>query len=176
MRFSLIVVVLFISLLTLGCVQSSLKFRDTSKIVPTVITTFQTIPNAQICTQEGKPIIRLYSTTWCPHCQWINDTFNGVAKEYADSGKIVAMHWEVDKKDDQFTSKLDGEFPAAELEIFQSVNENGTIPTYVFGCKYFRVGNGFETQNDLDAEAGEFKAVTEKLLNELRPLETAPLN
>jgi hypothetical protein len=87
-----------------------------------------------------------------------------VAKEYVDAGKIVAMHWDVDIKDDQFTPKIDDDFPTAELELFQSVNANGTIPTYLFGCKYYRVGNGFETQDDLDAEAGEFKAVIEKLL------------
>lgn len=166
MRFPVLIALLVLVLTLSGCVQSQLKARDTSQIAPTSITTFQVIPNAEICTQDGKPIIRLYSTTWCPHCKWINDTFNGVAKEYVGAGKIVAMHWDVDIKDDQFTPAIDDDFPAAELELFQSVNPNGTIPTYVFGCKYYRVGNGFETQDDLDAEAGEFKAIIEKLLVE----------
>lgn len=166
MRLPVVLGLLILALVLSGCVQSTLKARDTSAIAPTTITTFQVFPNAQICTQDGKPIIRLYSTTWCPHCKWINDTFNGVMKEYADSGKIVAMHWDVDIRDDQFTPKIEDNFPQAELDLFESANPNGTIPTYVFGCKYYRVGNGFETQNDLDAEAGEFKALIEKLLAE----------
>ncbi|QQR92780.1 MAG: thioredoxin family protein [Candidatus Iainarchaeum archaeon] len=166
MRFPVVIGLLLLALVLSGCVQSQLKTRDTSQIAPTSITTFQVISNAEICQQDGKPIIRLYSTTWCPHCKWINDTFNGVMKEYVDQGKIVAMHWDVDIKDDQFTPKIDDDFPVSELELFQSVNPNGTIPTYVFGCKYYRVGNGFETQDDLDAEAGEFKALIEKLLAE----------
>jgi thiol-disulfide isomerase/thioredoxin len=167
MRFPVVLGLLFLSLMLVGCVQSTLKARDTSTIAPTTITTFQVFPNAQVCAQDGKPIIRLYSTTWCPHCKWVNDTFNGVMKEYVDSGKIVAMHWDVDIKDDQFTPKIEDNFPKAELDIFESANANGTIPTYVFGCKYYRVGNGFESQDDLDAEAGEFKAVIEKLLKEV---------
>jgi len=36
-----------------------------------------------------------------------------------------------------------------------------TVPTYVFGCKYVRIGNAYET---LGEEKAEFRRVIEKLL------------
>lgn len=35
-----------------------------------------------------------------------------------------------------------------------------------FGCKYYRIGNGHETTDDLVAEEAEFMAVIEELLSE----------
>src|SRR3990172_10780878 len=66
------------------------------------IKTFQ-VTNDIIETIDGRPVIRLFSTTWCPHCQWIKETYERVAKEYADAGKIVAYHWELDINDDTLT-------------------------------------------------------------------------
>ena len=88
-----------------------------------------------------------------------------------DKGLIVGAHWDIDsasKSDNQVTPSVEGAFPPAELSLFQSINPNGTIPTFLFGCKYYRVGNAYETQNDADAEAGEFKAVINKLLDDLK--------
>ncbi|MEM2974672.1 MAG: thioredoxin family protein, partial [Candidatus Micrarchaeia archaeon] len=48
------------------------------------------------CAVDGKPIIRMYSTTWCPHCRWIKNTFDRVMKEYMDANKIIAHHWEIE--------------------------------------------------------------------------------
>ncbi len=50
------------------------------------------------------------------------------------------------------------------LAIFKQFNPDNSIPTFVFGCEYYRVGNAYEQQNDLTAEIGEFKAVIEELL------------
>ena len=38
--------------------------------------------NNEICKSNGKPIVRLFSTTWCPHCQWIDETYERVVQEY----------------------------------------------------------------------------------------------
>jgi thiol-disulfide isomerase/thioredoxin len=149
-----------------GCISSQYESRDTTAIAPTSISSFQVLPNAQICTQEGKPIIRLYSTTTCPHCRWVNSTFNGVMEEYMDAGKIVAYHWDLDIGNDQFTPAKEASVPPGEVSLFQTVNPRQSVPTYLFGCKYYRIGNAYETQDDLDAEAGEFKAVIEKLVAE----------
>lgn len=153
--------------ITAGCISSSIEKRDTTQIAPTSISTFNVVSDAEICTEEGKPIIRLYSTTVCPHCRWINSTFNGVMDEYLTAGKIVAHHWDVDMGNDQFTPVKESAIPQAEVDLFMSVNSRLSVPTYLFGCKYVRVGNAYETQDDLDAEAGEFKAVIEKLLTEI---------
>jgi len=134
-----------------------------------------------VCKIDGKPVIRLYSTTFCPHCNVIKDTYDSIAKEYADQNKIVAHHWQwifdENKKltgmDDLLTQEYEGSVPEAEVNIFHEFNPNETIPTFVFGCKYYRIGNGYELTDaqgqitaDLNAEAKEFRQVIEELLKE----------
>jgi thiol-disulfide isomerase/thioredoxin len=118
----------------------------------------------EICIEDGKPIIRLYSTTWCPHCTWIADTFDQTVKEYVDKGLIVAYHWEFDTKDNTLTPEVEGDIPLAEMDTFQRYNPDGSIPTFLFGCKYLRIGNGYERQNDLAAEKAEFVKLIEELI------------
>jgi thiol-disulfide isomerase/thioredoxin len=109
----------------------------------------------------------MFGTTVCPHCRWISSTFNGVVDEYKAKGLIVGYHWDLDVGNDQFTPTKESSIPKAEVELFTSTNPQQSVPTYLFGCKYWRVGNAYETQDDLDAEAAEFKAVIEKLLSEV---------
>ena len=121
-----------------------------------------------ICKKDGKPIIRLFSTTWCPHCQWIKETFDKVAKEYVQNKKIVAYHWELDQgqEDDALTPIKEGSVPQAEMDIFQEFNPYGSIPTFVFGCRYYRIGNAYAREGDagLSKEEKEFRDLIEKLL------------
>jgi len=116
------------------------------------------------CYDTEKPVIRLFSTTWCPHCVWIKETFDSVVKEYVDKGKITAYHWELDTKDNTLTDEIESVVPESELEIYRNFSPRGSIPTFVFGCKYYRVGNGFESSKDLVSEENEFKTVIETLL------------
>ncbi|MAG22306.1 MAG: hypothetical protein CL943_03310 [Candidatus Diapherotrites archaeon] len=116
--------------------------------------------------EDGKPVIRLFSTTWCSHCKWVGSTYEKVVKEYVAAGKIVAYHWEVDILDDTLTPNFEGVVPASELAVFRQFNPGGTIPTFVFGEKYSRVGNGYETQNDLASEEAEFRGVIEAVIAE----------
>lgn len=111
-----------------------------------------------VCMQDGKPIIRLFSTTTCPHCQWIKNTFDTVAKEYVGAGKIVAHHWELDSGDDTLTTQVEAKIPQEEFAIFQKYS-NGGVPTFVFGCKYVRIGNGYESTQDLQSEEAEFRQI-----------------
>jgi len=115
---------------------------------------------------DGKPVIRLFSTTWCPHCVWVKESFDKVVKEYGE--EIVAYHWELDTKDDALTPGVEGSVPASEEAVFMSFNPGRTIPTFVFGGRYMRVGNGFEQQDDTASEEAEFRAVIEALLEESR--------
>ncbi|HLD28110.1 MAG TPA: thioredoxin family protein [Patescibacteria group bacterium] len=130
----------------------------------TGVVTYSERKDAEICTQDGKPVVYLFSTTWCPHCSWIKDTFDNTAQKYIDSGDIIAYHWEVDTYDNTLTSEIETVVPPDHLAIYQDFNPNGSIPTFVFGCKYFRVGNGFEQTNDLSAEAAEFEALIQEMI------------
>lgn len=179
MRFVFIFLSVLLLLFSLGCVQpSELKYRDTSSIPPSPqIRSFQSLSDsASVCLENGKPLILMFSTTTCPHCLWVNDTFNGVMKEYLDKNLVVVRHWEVDIGDDQFTPKRDSKVLEKDVALFEKVNPDFSVPTYVFGCKYYRVGNAFEVQGDLDAEAGEFKAVVEKLLLDANAVIAKSLN
>jgi thiol-disulfide isomerase/thioredoxin len=128
---------------------------------PTKEGTF-TITGDQLCSENGKPIIMLVSTTWCPHCMWIKDTFDRTVKSYG--GSIAAYHWELDTGDNILTDAAETKIPAELLAYYQKYNPQGSIPTFVFGCEYTRIGNGYERQNDLAAEENEFRDKIEKLI------------
>jgi len=129
------------------------------------IKTFKTI-EGPVEAIDGKPVIRLFSTTWCPHCIWIKPTFDRMAKEYIDAGKIVAYHWELDAGDNTLTPEIETSVPASEQAVFQKFNPNNSIPTFVFGGKYWRIGNGYEREDSLEKEEKEFRAVIEELIKE----------
>ena len=118
-----------------------------------------------VCEQDGKPIIREFATSWCPHCAWIKPTYQQVIKEYGD--KIIAYQWEADTGDNLLSEQLELAVPQEEMNVWKTFNPDQTIPTFVFGCKYIRIGNAFEEQKDREAEAREFRAVIDKLLVEV---------
>ena len=134
---------------------------------PTIGTFQSLILDEGICHEDGKPVIRLLSTTWCPHCKWIMPTFDGLMKELIDEEKVVAYHWELDIGDNTLTEEVETEVPVADLEYYQLFNERGSIPTFVFGCKYFRIGNGYESADDLAAEEQDFRDVIDALITEI---------
>lgn len=118
-----------------------------------------------LCFVDGKPVIRLFSTTWCPHCKWVKSTFDKVAKEYVDAGKIVAYHWELDTNDNTLTEAVETSIPSDEKAYFSSNNPQGYVPFYVFGCKYTRIGNNYEnTINGTVLEEQEFRELIENLV------------
>ncbi|MFC1753165.1 SurA N-terminal domain-containing protein [Thermoproteota archaeon] len=119
-----------------------------------------------ICTENGKPVVILFSTTSCPHCKWIIETFDSVAKEYAEQGKIVAYHWEMDNGDNTLTEEKEKSIPDPHVKIFWENSPQGGVPTFVFGCKYMRIGNAFEAANNLRAEEREFRAIIDLLIEE----------
>ena len=129
----------------------TIENEDEGEIETTGFTpgTFDEKAGAEICEVGGKPVIRLFSTTYCSHCVWIKSTFDSVVQEYVDAGKIVAYHWELDTKDNTLTDAVETEVPASEEAVYREFNPKGTIPTFVFGCKYHRVGNGYEQEDDL---------------------------
>jgi thiol-disulfide isomerase/thioredoxin len=128
------------------------------------ITTFSDT-GGEICLEDGKPVIRMFSTTTCPHCSWVKDTFDSVVKEYADKGLIVARHWELNIRDDTLTPRREGVVPNEDLMEFSRIS-NGGVPAFSMGCRYLRLGTGHESTGGLEAEADEFRAVIDKLISE----------
>lgn len=118
--------------------------------------------DVETCKTEGKPDIYLFTTSWCPHCTWIKDTFIEWAN--ANSDKANIYHWDVDTGDNLLTEEVETEVPEDHMDIYEVSNPSGSIPTFVFGCKYVRVGNGYEAANDLEAEKEAFDTVLKELL------------
>jgi thiol-disulfide isomerase/thioredoxin len=118
-----------------------------------------------ICTENGKPIIRLYSTSGCGHCSWVKPAFNDVVDDY--SNRIVAHNWVLDKEDDALTPQDEDGIPPREYDIYDTFNPANTVPTFVFGCKYYRVGTAYEREDNLAAERSEFRNVIDALLGEV---------
>jgi thiol-disulfide isomerase/thioredoxin len=130
------------------------------KEIPPGITTFRDT-GSDACAIDGRPVVRLFSTTTCPHCRWVKDMFDRVAKEYADAGLIVAYHWELDTQDNTLTTGLEGAVPESEQQVFNSISQ-GYVPAYSIGCRYVRVGNGHENEG-IEAEEAELRAAIESL-------------
>ncbi len=126
-------------------------------------------PSHGICTADGRPVVRLYSTTMCPHCRWIKDTFDSVVREYASRGEIVAHHWELDTGDDTLSRRVETRVPSEEVWIYQQFNPRSTVPTFVFGCRYYRIGNGYEGRKDLKSEEREFREIIRAMVEGREP-------
>ena len=116
-----------------------------------------------LCEEDGKPIIRMYSASWDEYSNWAKEKFDIVVNEYIKLEKITAYHWQLDTGDNSLTSEVEL-IPKSEVEIFKKYNPDLTVPTFIFGCKYSRVGNGYETEDNLAAEESEFKAVINSLI------------
>jgi len=133
---------------------------ETQPTTPTTLNEF-TITADSICQEDGKPIIRLFTTSTCRPCNDIKETFESLATSYKD--EIIAYHWQLDTGDNILTLEIETGIPKAEVEIFKKYNEKTTVPTYVFGCKYVRIGNAL-TERDLAVEKQELTRQIEKLI------------
>ncbi|MFA5358985.1 MAG: thioredoxin domain-containing protein [Patescibacteria group bacterium] len=126
---------------------------------------FQEKVDAQICKEDGKPVVYLFSTTGCPHCKWVKPAFDEIADKYVKEGKIVAYHWELDTGDDTLTSTVETATDPNHEAIYTQFNPEGTVPTFVFGCKYYRIGTAHEQDSfGLDGEKAEFEALIQELI------------
>jgi len=139
--------------------------------------TFNYDPDATILTEDGKISVALISTSSCPHCLWIKETFDNWAKENSD--KYTIHHWEWSYNDDGSSTLLDtitgtvlDDLPTNYTTLY-STYSGGYVPTFIFGGKYFRVGNAFESNSDvskeeaLQKEIEEYISVLEKIESEM---------
>ena len=137
---------------------------ETDSITNPAINTFEMKKDAKICTEGGKPVVYLFSASWCPHCKWINDTYNKVVAEYEKAGKIKAYHFDAETGDNLLTSEVESQMTDGAKSAYEEFNPEGSIPTFVFGCKYFRIGNGYESEDSLANEEKEFRTVIEDII------------
>ena len=109
---------------------------------------------------KGRPIIRIYTTSWCSSCNSSIAVFNSLVKDYADSNKVTVLEWSLDTGDNLVTAKMENGIPESEAEIFKKYSPNSLVPSIVAGCKYSRIGS-------LNyAHASEFNAIMKNLIGE----------
>lgn len=140
-------------------VMAAIKKGDEVVVGSTFISTGE-----KTCYKDEKPVIRFYSSTGCRSCKWIQGTFYDVINDFNDS--IVAYHWVMDKGDNGLTEEMEEGIPKEEWEIYKKYNPNNTLPTFVFGCSYMRIGNGYESTFNLEAEKAELTSIIRQLVNE----------
>jgi len=121
-----------------------------------------------ICTNDkGLPVVILFSESGCSHCKWIGATFDAVVMEYVKRGLIEAHHYDIETNDDLLTSDLETKIPLKYLKIKNQSGPSGPVPYFNFGCRYDRIGNGYQGQDDLLAEETEMRNVIDALLTEI---------
>ena len=113
---------------------------------------------------KGQPIIILFTRVGCHFCEWVEDTFEEVVKEYVEKGLIEAHHYDFQSKDDLLTPETETAIPPEFEKLFEYDNPNMATPYFSFGGIYYRRGTGYFEQDDLYAEEMEMKQVIDDLL------------
>jgi thiol-disulfide isomerase/thioredoxin len=153
-------VVVIIVYFLVGALQT--QGPEPVKTTPVEGSTFLDTGDEMLRDSEGKPYVILFSTTTCPHCQWIKSTFDSLAAEDFAS-EINLQHWELDTGDNTLTGAItETRVPAWALNLYEKYNPGNSVPTFVFGGKYIRIGNS--GKNNLDAEKQDFEFIIKKLL------------
>lgn len=120
------------------------------------------------CTNEkGRPVVLLFSSSSCSHCEWVGEIFDPIVKAYMADGLIEAHHYDINTGDDLLTAEVETQIPPDYLQLKTDGDPRGLIPYFNFGCKYERVGNGHEKTDDAAAEGEEFCTVIETLIQVL---------
>ncbi|MFA5108297.1 MAG: thioredoxin family protein [Candidatus Micrarchaeia archaeon] len=95
-----------------------------------------------VCKNGSAVIVRMFTTTWCPHCVWEKPVMKAVTSTFGD--KVDLRIYDVD---------VQGQTPASEEAIWAKYNPGGSIPTLVIGCKYYKIGSGESIGEDTEKAA-----------------------
>ncbi|MBD3388711.1 MAG: hypothetical protein GF416_06555 [Candidatus Altiarchaeales archaeon] len=147
-----------------GASQTPATSAPTSTTLDSRIKTFED-RGGSVCRVDGKPIIRMYSKNSCHNCEWSAPIFDRVASEYMEKGLIKAHHWVFDVEDDTLTERMERSMPDGEYEVFYEGNEIRTVPYFSFGCRFTRVGNGYQVRDDKEKEEEEYRALIEQMIS-----------
>lgn len=129
------------------------------------IDTFK-ITDEEVCKEDGKPLIRSFTTSKCEQCGWIEETFISTIEPYVSDGDIIAYNWELDTGDNKVTAQKESSIPKSEVAIFKKLSPSLEVPAFIFGCKYVRMGAGYFDENDLAKERSEFDLIINRLIAE----------
>jgi thiol-disulfide isomerase/thioredoxin len=147
------------NLINLDELFSLSESNQTEMNLSTEIQTFSD-SGKEICYEDGKPIIRMYSSSSCGYCSWSKPIYQEVVNQYVNEGKIVAYLWEDMKKDLLSGIAIKDE----EVNLFSEFSKGG-VPVFVFGCKYYRLGAPYsKTTNGEQLEKQELINTIETLL------------
>ena len=80
--------------------------------------------DAEIITQDGKPVIHLFTSSSCPHCAWQKPIMETMAEEFGDAIVVKILE---DSEEDQ--------------EVYTQFGQGG-VPLVILGGKYYREGAG----------------------------------
>lgn len=117
----------------------------------------------QVCMEDGKPLIRIFTLSTCEECAVVVD---GLFSELANSKDGLSSHiYELDTGDDLMTEEVETAIPSSEVAYFKSISPNNLAPAYSFGCAYTRIGHKSQPPLDIDGEMAEFSSVIGALLN-----------
>lgn len=117
------------------------------------------------CTNEkGRPVIILFSSSSCSHCEWVGEIFDPIVKAYMADGLIEAHHYDTGTGDDLLTVEVETQIPPDYVQLKTDGDPMNRVPYFNFSCKYERVGNGYEKTDDAAAEGEEFCLVIETLI------------
>ncbi|MDD3170661.1 MAG: thioredoxin family protein [Candidatus Paceibacterota bacterium] len=105
--------------------------------IKTVDGNFKEVVGADICSENGKPIVYFFGSASCSHCAWEKPVLQEVVKSFGDK---ISYHENIDTNTDQ--------------DVFEKYS-NGSFPTLVLGCRYYRLGSG-----EADGEQAEKEALT----------------
>ncbi len=112
---------------------------DLTEIEPVAVEESSTIGNFsvsadEVCKENGKPIIYFFGSESCPHCRWEHPIIEEVTKKF---GSDITFHNNMDSNEDK--------------DVFEKYSTGG-VPTLVLGCKYYRVGSGEGSGEELETK------------------------
>lgn len=171
----MIVIIVAAALLFLGVFDytpRNNKTNTTNQTEPEINTTGDRIgafayTSKELCTQNDKPIVILFSSSRCPHCNWISPIFDDVVTDYMEENQIVAYHLQLDTKTETLSNTSFDNMAIDEeiINTYMELNPRGAVPAMLFGCEYFSLGAVHERDdNGEDITEQEFRAVIDEIL------------
>ncbi len=98
---------------------------------------FKEITELDVCMENDKPIVYFFGSETCPYCEWEKPLITEVVAQFGD-----AIDYRV---------RYDG---AEDVDVLLKYSQ-GSVPTIIAGCKYYRTGAGQQL-----GEEGEKEALT----------------
>lgn len=125
--------------------------------------TFQIYDN-EICEENGKPLVIMFSEPWCQDSAWISEEFI----EWANTRDDLQIHYyEISTGDDLLTAEVETMVPDLHIRLFESYSPDPpVVPLYLFGCKYVRGENAFQEEDNVEKEIELFEKFGDLLIGE----------